>query len=145
LVEQGDYQFKKFGLIWIPWRADVVDHPDDSNVGVSRIKLRGHNRLNIEIREPGNYHIMLPEDADIEVKTVGNIDYKSALPTLLYARSKTVNRQGNAGFIFMSPNGEAVNGSEWHYDYANSKDPSATQTRLIAKTGHINVPERPKL
>lgn len=131
---ENDNPNKEYKWIWLPWWTDSITNAEDLFKAVTKTKLRGNNRLTIEIREPGNYHIMIPDDADAEIKTkVGNIDYKSKIPTSLHIASKTVNKAGSSG-------SSTENGQSWSYYWADSYSPKSTQTRLIAKSGHINVP-----
>lgn len=133
-VEQRDISHIQYGWLWKPWWIDVVSHPQDLFRAVSRIKLRGNNRLCVEIREPGHYHIMVPEDADIEVKNkVGGIDYKSKVPTTMNIVCETANSYGGQG-----------GGGMYDFNWGNHNLPKTVKTRLIAKNGHINVPDRPR-
>ncbi len=89
---------KRNNWTWLPWWDDAVCHSDDLFKPSMRTKLRGNNRLTVEIRTPGTYHITIPDDADAQVQTnYGNINYKSRVPTLLEIESKTVNIWGSSG------------------------------------------------
>lgn len=131
---EHDSSFKEYGWIWMPWFTDVTRHPKDLFKAVAKEKLRGDNRLSVEIREPGTYHIMLPADADAEIKTkIGNIDYKSQIPTMLHIASKTVNKWGDSGC-------STEKGEIWSYNWATAYSPQSSKTRLKSKKGHINIP-----
>src|SRR5207248_704857 len=67
--EKNDSFYKEHQHLWLPWWTDSITNPEDLFKAVTKTKLRGNNRLFIEIREPGNYHIMIPDDADAEIKT----------------------------------------------------------------------------
>ncbi len=133
-VERGNRDHIQYGWLWKPWWSDVVRHPHDYFRAVSRIKLRGNNRLLVEIREPGHYHIMVPEDADIEIKNkVSGIDYKSKVPTTMNIVCETANSYGTQGGAGM-----------YDFYWGNHNLAKTVKTLLIAKNGHINVPDKPR-
>lgn len=133
-VDEHGKDYQKDGYFWTPWVTDTVKHWEYLFKAVAKAKLRGNNRLMVVIREPGHYHIMLPDDADAEIKAkVGNIDYISKLPTQLHIESKTVNKWGDNG-------SSTSEGQKWDYYWADHFSPQSTETKLIAKAGHINVP-----
>lgn len=134
--EQDNNYFKQRDKIWVPWWTDIVQPLLESFQPVSRAKLRGGNRLSVQLREEGRYHIMLPYDADAEIKMkVGDIDYQSKIPTTLRIKSRTVNETGHSHAY--TP-GKGVSSE---YGRADEHSPYSSQTYLEAKTGHINVPE----
>lgn len=103
-----------------PWWTDVINTFEDFKKFNRNDSVRGDNRLLIDIREPGNYYVTIPNDCDINVELqFGNITYvtppKSHQPmkvndqssntqtdtnyvdTKLYIKGNSVNICGDSG------------------------------------------------
>jgi hypothetical protein len=128
----NDYTYQTNKWRWVPWQDDV---PLNINTyrKVERIEgLRGGgSRLKLWLNEPGEYHLTIPHDADLNLAlSEGDIEYKSLEATRLSIERSKVNYCGNSGSS--TPEGES-----WDYYRGSDLDPV---TRLITKKGYISVP-----
>jgi hypothetical protein len=134
--KSGEDNYKEYGWLWVPWTDDTAKDRENYFKQARNDKLRGDNRLELVIREPGEYTITIPQDADIELKvTKGDIEYKeppASTPTLLHIEGTKVNRCGDTGF----PGTEI---QLWDYYWGDErKDP---KTNLVTKNGSVVVPD----
>lgn len=61
----NDFYFKSDRL-WTPWVDDTIKDMDDYQKSRRNDKIRGDNRLLLDLREFGNYRITIPNDTDFE-------------------------------------------------------------------------------
>ncbi|MGC2310730.1 MAG: hypothetical protein WA432_03865 [Candidatus Babeliaceae bacterium] len=128
-----DGTYQKYDKIWTPWWDDTEKDMKNFQKAERNDVLQGGNRLGLRLDEPGEYHIMIPDDASIEIKLKeGDITYLSLEPTQLHIEGSDVNRWGDNGSC---GGGRQVWDYYWGYD-------TAPITKLITKKGHISVPDQ---
>lgn len=110
--------------------------------------VRAGNRLNMKLKTPADYHIQVPQDADLKVDvTRGDIHYTSdsRIPTKLSVQSSTVTYWGDNGSsrlidqtLMECLRGETPKRIEtWDYFWGSSENPKTT---LKTKEGHVTLP-----
>ncbi len=128
--------YKENGFIWVPWFDDTIEDMKNLFKAKRWDTMRGDNRLQLTLNEPGHYHIIVPLDADVEVDfSEGDINYITPpwqARTHLSIESSTVNHGGDSGCSL-----PAEPKQSWTYYWGNQSDPL---TKLITQKGHINVP-----
>jgi hypothetical protein len=128
----NDATYKNYNWTWLPWWDDTIKDLKNFKK-VERIEeLRGGgSRLELRLDEPGEYHITIPHDADINLElSEGDIEYRSLEATKLYIEGSRVNYCGNSGSV-------TSQGESWYYYWGTDSDPV---TRLITKKGNVSVP-----
>jgi hypothetical protein len=132
-----DNFYKENGWIWIPWLDNTItDIHNYLKKERNNSAMRGGNRLDLTLNEPGHYRIFIPHDADIEIDlSDGDIRYSSRAATELSIESSTVNYWGNSG-------SHGHSGGKWHYFWGPKGAPI---TELKTKKGHIELPRAPEL
>jgi hypothetical protein len=124
--------YKDSGLIWVPWLDNTITDIHNWLKKERSSTMRGDNRLDLTLNEPGHYRITIPQDADIEIDlSEGDMRYTSRAATELSIESSTVNYGGNSG-------SHGPSGERWHYCWGPKGAPITT---LKTKKGHIELPE----
>lgn len=133
--------YKEYEWLWTPWWTDeILKSIDQYRKREREATLRGGNRLLIDIREPGDYTVWIPNDCDIDVRLEeGDIEYlvsRDRVATSLVFTATKINRWGESGFYNPGCIGEPAKES-WSYYWGKETDP---RTNLKTKKGNGKIP-----
>lgn len=147
--------FGIYGFSWKPWTTNAITSHQDKYKFVREDKLRGGNRLTIDLDEPSAFTITIPIDCDIKVDTkqtpvvkyltpafpgpaiisskVNNssdilVEDELIVPTKFSVEAESVNMCGDSGC-----------GGTWRYFWGTDKDPV---TAIFAKGAKVFVPTK---
>lgn len=142
--------YADYGWAWKPWNTDAINSYEDNFKFTRQDRLRGGNRLKIDLYEPSAFTITIPADCDIKIDTkqtpiVAYLTpaFKSkdqpiatstdsnedlVVPTKLSVDAESVNMCGNSGV-----------GGRWDYFWGTHKNPV---THIVAQGAQVFLPTK---